>query len=327
MATLKEIYKQMVEVGISFDPRGEGTVRNLLKRELEKYKNLPEKEKSDYDLEKLENPYADTRILNGNDADVVKSVIVGIDIESPEIMIAHSLRQSGRRIDAAISHHPEGRAYARFYEVMGMQADILNKVGVPINVSESLTLDRKAEVSRKVAPANHQRAVDAAKLLNIPFLCIHTPADNMVSSFLSGLVEEKMPECLGDVLDLLVKIPEYELAKKEGGGPFILIGDKEARAGKIFVDMTGGTEGSKDVFASLQTSGVGTIIAMHMSEEHFKKAKENHINAIIAGHISSDNLGLNLLFDEIEKKIGAIETIDCSGFRRINRPAPAVGQG
>jgi hypothetical protein len=39
---------------------------------------------------------------------------------------------------------------------------------------------------------------------------------------------------------------------------------------------------------------------------------------VIAGHISSDTLGLNLLLDRIEKE-EKLETICCSGFYRIRR--------
>jgi lipid A disaccharide synthetase len=39
---------------------------------------------------------------------------------------------------------------------------------------------------------------------------------------------------------------------------------------------------------------------------------------IIAGHVSSDTLGLNLLFDEIEKG-EPLEFVGVSGFERIRR--------
>ncbi|MCM8761492.1 MAG: NGG1p interacting factor NIF3, partial [Candidatus Omnitrophica bacterium] len=68
----------------------------------------------------------------------------------------------------------------------------------------------------------------------------------------------------------------------------------------------------------LSQAGVGTIVAMHLSEEHFKHAKEEFINVIIAGHIASDTLGLNLLLDEIEK-VEDIKVIPCSGFVRVKR--------
>jgi hypothetical protein len=63
---------------------------------------------------------------------------------------------------------------------------------------------------------------------------------------------------------------------------------------------------------------VGTVVAMHLAESHFKKAKEARINLVIAGHIVSDNLGLNLLLDRIFASEN-ISVIEGSGFRRVDR--------
>ena len=82
--------------------------------------------------------------------------------------------------------------------------------------------------------------------------------------------------------------------------------------------MTGGTEGPKRIFPRLSQAGVGTIVAMHLSEEHFKHAKTELINVVIAGHIASDTLGLNLLLDKLMKKEN-MRIIPCSGFVRIRR--------
>jgi hypothetical protein len=86
--------------------------------------------------------------------------------------------------------------------------------------------------------------------------------------------------------------------------------------------MTGGTEGSKEIFQSMASGGVNTIVAMHLSEEHRKEAEKNHLNVVIAGHISSDNLGMNLLLDQVGKAAGSpLAVHECSGFRRIGRAA------
>jgi hypothetical protein len=42
------------------------------------------------------------------------------------------------------------------------------------------------------------------------------------------------------------------------------------------------------------------------------------MNVEIAGHISSDNLGVNLMLDEVQKK-GRLKIVACSGFRRFER--------
>ncbi|MGB9715914.1 MAG: NGG1p interacting factor NIF3 [Thermodesulfovibrionales bacterium] len=315
---LRDIYRRAIEIGFENDPRGRDVIEKDLERRRKDFDELKPEDKEFFDQESLKNPYYDSRILYGTGEEEIKSILVGIDIEVGEVLLADNLRLKGRRVDLLLSHHPEGRAYANLYAVMRMQSDILNRFGVPINIAESLMDGRIKEVERKLMPVNHTRAVDAARLLGIPFLCLHTPADNMVTTYLQRLFDEKKPYYVKDIVDILKNIPEYKEAGMNSVGPKILLGSNERKAGKIFVDMTGGTEGSKEIFESLTTSGVSTIVAMHLSEEHRKEAEKNHLNVVIAGHISSDNLGLNLLLDEITKG-DSIEILECSGFKRITR--------
>ena len=316
--TLNELYKKAVSIGIENDPRGKDAVLKELDARKKDFEKLREDEKEFFDSETLENPYSDSRILNGAGEEKIKSALVGIDIEVGELLLAESLKAKGKSVDLLISHHPEGRAYANLYSVMQMQSDILHKFGVPINVAEDLMEGRIKEVERKLMPVNHTRAVDAAKLLGVPFICLHTPADNMVATYLQRLFDEKKPYKISDVMEALKGIPEYRTASFNGAGPKILIGSKNRSAGKIFVDMTGGTEGSKEIFESLTAGGVNTIVAMHLGEEHRKEAEKNHLNVVIAGHIASDNVGINLLLDELSRS-SSLEILECSGFKRVSR--------
>lgn len=316
--TLRELYQRAIEIGIQHDPRGTENVSNNLARIKREYEALKPEEKEFYDLEALKNPYSDSRILNDTGDEVIRSMLVGIDIEVGEVVLAESLRNKGEHIDLLLSHHPEGMAFANLYSVLHMQADILNRFGVPINIAEDLLEGRAKEVERRLMPLNHSRAVDTARLLGISFLCLHTPADNMVVKYLQTIFDEKRPHTLSDIIDLLITIPEYRNAAKIGSGPKIMFGTKSRSAGKIFVDMTGGTEGSKEIFQSLTSAGVNTIVAMHLSEEHRKEAEKNHLNLVIAGHISSDNLGLNLLLDKILEGMSVVIR-ECSGFQRVSR--------
>lgn len=315
---LEKIYETVVAKGIEADPRGKKDVLKVLDRKKKAYEEMKKDEKEFFDLQNLTNPYADTRILHGAGNEDIKTALVGIDMEMAEVLLADRLSSKGQKVDLVMSHHPEGRAYANFYEVMNMQADILKKFGVPINIAESLLEGRIKEVERKLLPVNHTRAVDVARLLNIPFLCVHTPADNMVASYLQRLFDKRKPDTLGDMLKILMEIPEYREAAANNAGPKIFLGAKDRSAGRIFVDMTGGTEGAKDIFESLVNSGVSTIVAMHLSEDHRKEAEKHHVNVVIAGHISSDNLGMNMIIDEIQKR-GALKVLACSGFRRFSR--------
>lgn len=315
---LSGFYRKAIEIGIDNDPRGRDTVMRGLAQAEKEFGDMKPDEKELYDTEVLKNPYPDSRILNGSGDEDFLTMLVGIDIETSEVLLAETLRAKGEKVDLIMAHHPEGMAYANLHSVMYMQADVLNRFGVPINIAEDLMDSRVREVERRIMPVNHTRAVDAARLLGLPFLCLHTPADNMVVAFLQKLFDEKKPETVSDVMDILKDIPEYRNAARNGSGPKILLGSKTRRAGKIFVDMTGGTEGSKDVFGSLTSAGVNTLVAMHLSEEHRKEAEKNHLNVVIAGHISSDNLGVNLLLDQALAGAG-VKVLECSGFRRISR--------
>lgn len=316
--TFREIYQLLVKEGINADPRGKLSVKRSLTRAKKNFDKLDKKERAEFDKENLVNPYSDTRMLYGRPEQRVKTILLGIDIGPAELLLADRLSQGKKKIDLVISHHPNGRALAALAEVMEVQVDILKNMGVPINVAESLMAERIAEVHRKVMPANHARSVDAARLLNLAYMCCHTPSDNHVASFLQKLMDKENPDTLADVVEILGGIPEYQHAAREKAGPRIICGDARRRAGKIFVDMTGGTEGSKDIFQKLAQVGVGTILAMHLSEEHFKNVKAEHINAVIAGHIASDTLGMNLLLDKLEKK-QKFDILECSGFKRIKR--------
>ena len=62
---------------------------------------------------------------------------------------------------------------------------------------------------------------------------------------------------------------------------------------------------------------IGTLVGMHMSEKNRKEAEKHKINVVIAGHDSSDSVGMNLFLDELEKK--GVTIIPCSGFIRFSR--------
>jgi len=315
---LKDFFRLAIENGMDADPRGRAAVEQELQDVKKASEDLKPADKALFDAEKFTNPYADSRILNGDPKGEIAKVLVGIDIETPELLLADRLNEKGAGIGLVLGHHPEGRAYAGFYDVMKMQADILNRFGVPINVAEGQLSSRMKEVERSVMPVNHSRPVDAARLLGIAYCCVHTPADNMVSRHLQSLFDRESPRKLKDIMILLKEVPEYQAAAGINAGPRILVGSDDQRAGRVFVDMTGGTSGSKDSLERLSQSGVGTIIGMHMSEDHRKEAEKHHLRVVIAGHISSDNLGLNLLLDAIGKH-GAFDVLECSGFRRVKR--------
>lgn len=337
--TIKQIYNLALEMGVAADPRGKRGVEKWLERQRQKYHKLSHDERREFDRERLTNPYADTRLLFGDPTESVKTILAGIDVETEEIALVKALDQN---IDLIITHHPTGKDLPTLDQVMSMQADLMASYGVPINVAEGVMASRIEQVSRSLAPINHMRAVDAARLAKIPMINVHTPCDNLVFQFIQKLIDppatprhgrlallgrraslrggrgRKKPETVGEIIEILKKIPEYKIATQNNAGPRIFAGASENRAGKIVAfNITGGAEGAKEIYPELVKAGVGTVIGMHMKDENLKEAIKNHLNVVIAGHISSDSLGMNLFLDKLTAK--NIKIIPISGLTRVRR--------
>jgi len=316
---LKDFYRLAIEIGIKNDLRPREEIERLLREEKEKYDKLEAEDKENFDLDRLFNPFADSRVLVGDPEAEVSRILAGIDMDGSEVLLAYILnRDQKKKIDLVLAHHPSGRALARMSEVMALQVDLLSAFGVTPSVAEQLLEKRIGEIERRLLPVNHNRTVDVARLLNLPLACLHTPADNCVTRYLTDLFQQKAPERLKDVLNILKEIPEYRNSSRNSVPPRILSGSENSRAGKIYVDMTGGTEGSRDIYEKQAAAGISTLVGMHYSEEALEKAKKANLNVIVAGHIASDTLGLNLLLDQLEQETGqTLEVMTVSGFERI----------
>lgn len=317
MLKVKDVFELGLKMAIAADPRGKNGVAEYLARIKKDYENLKPKDQPYFDQERLTNPYSDSRIHVDDNKTKVKRVMAGIDIEAGEIILASQLNERGKKIDLAIAHHPLGLGFAALHDVIDMIAELYIKAGVPVHMAEKILEERIQEVGRGVHPVNHYRVVDLARLLKVNFLNIHTITDNLVQKYVIDYLAKKKPRTLGEMVDALLEISEYQEGKKQGAGPTIFAGNHKHRVGKYLVEMTGGTEPGAKVYKELSNYGISTIVGMHMKDESRKSANESNMNVVIAGHIASDSLGMNLFLDELEKK--GVEVIPCGGLIRVSR--------
>ncbi len=315
--TLQEIYDLALEMGINADPRGKSGVLSLLKRIKKEFEELPESKKKYFDKEALTNPYSDTRILFGDPKTPIKKILVGIDPDATEILLADRLNQKGAKIDAVVGHHPVGISLAALHDVMDLQVDAYAQAGVPINVVDALMGERMNDIKRRIHPSNHNQIVDTARLLEMPLMNLHTTWDNIGDEFMKNYLSKKKFDTVGEIVDYLMELPEYQEAMRGKNGPEIVSGSSKSRAGKVAIFFTGGTNPSKEVYAELAKAGVGTLVDMHIPEDALKELKKLHVNVINAGHMASDSIGANIFLDLIEKK--GVEIIAGSGLIRVRR--------
>ncbi len=315
--TIQEIYDLALEMGMQADPRGIASVRKYLQKNKKRYEELSEKKKKYFDKEVLTNPYSDTRIFTNDPQREVKKIMAGIDANATEVLLTDRLNEKGAKIDLLIGHHPEGNAFASLHEVMDLQIEVSAEAGIPIHLADALLRERMHDVERGIHPINHNQTVDTARLLNIPFMTLHTVWDNLGDHFMKQYLKHKEFDTVGDIMEALLEIPEYQEAKRGKAGPIVVSGTFQSKAGKIALFFTGGTNPSKEWYIELAKAGIGTIIDMHIKEDALKELRKMHVSVINAGHMSSDSIGANIFFDELEKR--GIEIVPCSGLIRVKR--------
>ena len=318
--TIQQIYDLVIATGRKNDPRTKKEIDLQLKEARDEHKKLDKKKKPFFDKDRLKNPYADSRVLHGKMSTKVKTLFACVDAEVQEVLLVNELRKQGKKIDLIFTHHPEGRALMDLTKVMPIQEAVMGDLGVPINVVEKLLDPRAKKIDRSLHADNFNRVADAARLLDIPFMNCHTPADNHVHKFLEKFVKEKRTKMryLKDLTEALLDIPEFAAGAKMSSAPVVIAGNPNSKLGKVAVTgMTGGTSGNEDIYEALNKAGVSTILTMHMSEAHREKAEKQHLNIIVTGHMSSDSLGMNLILDQFEKK--GVKVISGGGLIRIKR--------
>lgn len=243
----------------------------------------------------------------------IKKVLFGIDMEVPELLLGRELG-----FDCVVSHHPKfNETSVDFHKVMDVQIDKMVELGVPINKAQKALKKKQAQIDLGSHVGNYDRHVSAAKLLGMPYMNIHLPADIVTE----GIVQKHIDTCLegndkarlSDVVDALNEMQVY---KDAIAGPIIRLGGPSDYAGKVAVLMAGGTNGGADVYKALFEAGVGTIVCMHVPADVKKAAADQNIgNIIVAGHMASDSIGLQ----EIKKawEAAGLEVVATAGILEV----------
>ncbi len=317
---LKKLFEHAVEIGIQADPRDRKYIEKMLKKEADRQKKLEGKEKEYADLERTWNPYSDSRIINGTGEEDITRVVVGIDMETPEVLLADRLREKGEKIDAILIHHPEGRALGDLDKVMTLNADVIHTAGVPINQGDFLLRPRMERIWRAIHADNLMRTERAAQLLDFPAFVCHTITDNLVFQLMEKTISRKPWNDLGEILNAIHDIPEYDFYAKRGNPAFVVNGSRGSRPGKIIASgFTGGTNGPEELIEQQAHAGVGTVLCMHFTEKEVEIGRKYNLNMIQCSHMASDAIGMNLLLDGLTKHEKKLTTVDTAGFIRVKR--------
>ncbi len=220
----------------------------------------------------------------------ISHILMGIDVGSAELFMA---RQLGYH--AAIAHHPAGYA-GLFWDVFHLHVGQMVANGVPQDVAEAAVAARIESFKAASQRENYDHVASVARLLEIPFLNIHSPLDEVGRRIMQRTVDEQLAgkpdSTVADVGDALMQLPEYAAARTRMQNP---LGSWDAPAGKVVVSHGAYTNGGYPVARAYLTHGVDTICCIHFPLEDAQRLASEGVrgNILVMGHIAGDSVGIN----------------------------------
>jgi putative NIF3 family GTP cyclohydrolase 1 type 2 len=236
----------------------------------------------------------------------IHKVLFGIDAGVPELLLAKQLDY-----DAVIAHHPQGgTASVNFQEVFKRHVQQMVEVGIPLKEAEKAVRQKLEDLEVDGHTRNYGHAVDAARLLKMPYMNIHTPLDEVGRRVMARQITRRTRKdaTVQDVVAALNELPEFKNAVTKVK---IRLGRADNSAGRVVVSHGAGTNGGHEVTKAYFKHGVGTVVYIHIGVEDLRRLKTDQKtgNLIVTGHIASDSIGINPFIRELKKKEVSVTTI------------------
>lgn len=240
--------------------------------------------------------------------DDIKRVLFGIDITPAELYIA---KQMG--YDCVIAHHPSG-SLKTFYEILKVHVDLMVANGVDSEVAEeAITKLYNANVLRAMTN-NNEHIPSVARLLNMPFLNIHFPLDELGRKIMQEKVDELPEE--KTVRQVMNKLNEIDVLRNAFHPMQLVHGDMDSKVKKVVIAHGAGTNGGYPVAKAYFDSGVDVVVYIHISPQDLDKLKTlDYGNLIVTGHIPGDLVGIKPFVDLLRES--GIEVTCISGMEEL----------
>lgn len=220
----------------------------------------------------------------------LRRLLVAIDVGGSELLLA---RQRG--FDGVAVHHPVGgRARVAFHEVLARHVAMMEGAGVPSAEARRAVAD--LTLAREVGghASNYDRLPALARLLDLPFLNIHTPWDELGRQRMVAALEPLDARAtVAEGVAALEALPEFAVAETRIA---VRLGSPEAPLGRWVVAHGAGTNGGYPVARAYWSHGVDTVVYIHVLPPDLQRMREDPglegKNLVITGHIASDSLGI-----------------------------------
>ena len=237
----------------------------------------------------------------------IRKVLFCIDAGTSELMLAKQLG-----CDAVIAHHPPGGVSSiNFAEAFKRHVELMIAAGIPREAAKKAVKKKLSQLEVDAHRKSYAQVIDAARILNIPFMNIHMPLDEVGRRRMDEKIRERTSEnsTVQEVISVLMEFPEFRNALTEIK---VWLGKPENPRGKIVVSHGAGTNGGYEIAKTYFEHGVDTLIYIHISPVDLERLRAEFgevKNLIVTGHIASDSLGINPLVHELEKREISVERL------------------
>lgn len=217
-------------------------------------------------------------------------LLLGIDVGAAELFMA---RQLGYH--AVVAHHPAGYA-GPFWEVYRLHVGQMVAEGVPRDVAEVAVAERIAGFEAASQRENYDHVASVARLLETPFLNIHSPLDEVGRRIMQATVDAALAAnpaaTVADLRDALLRLPEFAAARTRMQ---VALGSWDAPAGRVVVSHGAYTNGGYHVARAYLTHGIDTVCCIHFPREDAQRLAAEGVrgNILVMGHIAGDSVGIN----------------------------------
>lgn len=247
------------------------------------------------DLAGLDEVPGDSAVYHPGTA--IRSVLIGIDLGAHEVTLA---KESG--FDLALSHHPMGgSAFIDFHRVLDRHVDQLEAAGVPREEAAAAVADLIEDQRIRNRSRNYDHAPSVARLLDIAYMNIHTPLDEIGRRRMAQAAAALSPT--DTVADL---VAHFTGTIGEFGNALtpieVLLGTPGQPLGRVAVSHGAGTNGGYRIAKTYFDHGVDTVVYIHCAPGEVRRLREDVPEGkalVVTGHIASDSVGINPFIDAL----------------------------
>ena len=238
----------------------------------------------------------------------IHRVLVGIDLRAPELALAKTLG-----FDAVLTHHPVGIATLNFHRVLSRHVDQMVAAGVPEVVARA-AIEETAEARRVLdSMSNYDHDPSIARLLDMPYLNVHTPLDEMGRRRLAEVAAGVSPD--GTVGDLVERFQSAFVEFRSSATRIeVLVGRRTHRLGRVLVSHAAGTNGGYAVGKAYFEHGIDTLVYIHCRPDDAQRLESEFGGSkslVVTGHIASDSVGINPYVDRLRRE--GLDVVTASG--------------